>query len=152
MFGMMTGDRAEVTGDIAYNVMAARDSSIRKSERDINAIAAVDKNKVAVMVWNYHDLNLVSPPASVNILVKGLSATDVNIRHYRIDQENSNSYEAWKKMGSPQMVSEDQYKSLEQAGKLKMIEEPRKVKVKSGEVTISTGLEGQAVSLFVLEW
>ena len=63
MFGMMTGDRVEVTGDIAYKVMAARDSSIRKSDRDINALAAADADRVAVMVWNYHDLNVISPAA-----------------------------------------------------------------------------------------
>jgi xylan 1,4-beta-xylosidase len=152
MFGMMTGDRAEVTGNISYNVMAARDSSIRKSERDINAIASVDKNKVAVMVWNYHDLNLVSPPASLNILVKGFPVTEVTVRHYRIDQENSNSFEAWKKMGSPQTVSDEQYAELEEAGKLKMIEGPKTLKAENGEATISTEIEGQAVSLYILEW
>ncbi|HEX6224256.1 MAG TPA: beta-xylosidase [Chryseolinea sp.] len=152
MFGMMTGDRVEVSGDIAYNVMAARDSSIRKKDRDINALATVDGNRVSIMVWNYHDLNIVSPQVSVDIVVKGIDAEKVSVRQYRIDQENSNSYEAWKKMGSPQTVDDAQYAKLEESDMLKMIEGPSDQRVENKEVVISTPMEGQAVSLFVIEW
>ena len=152
MFGMMTGDRVEVTGDIAYKVMAARDSSIRKSDRDINALAAADKDRVAVMVWNYHDLNVISPAASVNIVIQGIKVPQVDVHHYRIDQENSNSYEVWKKMGSPQEVSNEQYATLEQSSRLKLIEGPKNMTVENDELVISTPMEGQAVSLFVIEW
>ena len=140
MFGMMTGDRVEVTGDIAYKVMAARDSSIRKSDRDINALAAADED------------NVISPAASVNIVIQGIKVPKVNVHHYRIDQENSNSYEVWKKMGSPQVVSNEQYATLEQSSRLKLIEGPKNMNVENDELVISTPLEGQAVSLFVIEW
>jgi xylan 1,4-beta-xylosidase len=152
MYGMMSGDRVEVTGDIAYNVMTARDSSIREQERDINALASASANRASVMLWNYHDLNIVSPPAAVNLVINGIEAPDVDVKHYRVDQENGNSYEVWKKMGSPQDVSDEQYKTLEQAGKLKLIEGPEKHDVDRGVLTIPTDLEGQAVSLFVIEW
>ncbi|HYI77690.1 MAG TPA: beta-xylosidase, partial [Chryseolinea sp.] len=152
MFGMMKGDRVAVTGDVAYDVIVARDSSIRKPARDINALAAADANRVAVMVWNYHDLNVISPAADVNIVVKGVNAPNVNIHHYRIDQGNSNSYEVWKKMGSPQVVSKEQYATLEESSKLKLIDGPTKMNVENGELVISTPMEGQAVSLFVIEW
>jgi hypothetical protein len=55
-------------------------------------------------------------------------------------------------MDSPQTVSDEQYKTLEEAGKLKRIEGPKKMDVKNNELIISTGMEGQAVSLFVVEW
>lgn len=152
MYGMMSGDRVEVSGDIAYNVMAARDSSIRKEKRDINALAAVDANRATVMVWNYHDLNTITPATSVNVVVNGIEGTDVEVSHYRIDQENSNSYEVWKKMGSPQDVTDEQYKTLEQAGKLKMIGRSEKYNVENGMITIPAAMEGQAVSLFLITW
>lgn len=152
MFGMMSGDRVAVTGDIAYGVMDARDSSIRKTDRDINALASVDRNRATVMVWNYHDLNIVSPAASVNLILDGIDASNVSVSHYRIDQQNSNSYEAWKKMGSPQTVTDEQYTILEQTGKLKQIAEPTRQDVNNGQLIIPTDIEGQAVSLFVLEW
>jgi xylan 1,4-beta-xylosidase len=152
MFGMMSGDRVEVSGDLAYNVMDARDSSIRKEARDINALASVDANRAAVMVWNYHDLNVITPAASVNLVIAGLHTSDVSITHYSIDQENSNSYEQWKKMGSPQDVSKEQYQVLEQAGKLKQISGPTHHEIGNDPLTIPTDLEGQEVSLFVIEW
>jgi hypothetical protein len=52
-----------------------------------------------------------------------LSAVPVYVRahnlfmnHYRIDKDHSNSYELWKKMGSPQNVNDKQYRQLERAG------------------------------------
>jgi xylan 1,4-beta-xylosidase len=71
---------------------------------------------------------------------------------YRIDQENSNSYEVWKRMGSPQNPSPQQYSELEKAGALKMTKGPVKIKVREGSVSIPVSLPGQAVSLIKLEW
>jgi xylan 1,4-beta-xylosidase len=152
MFGMMSGERVEVSGDIAYNTTLARDSSIRKKERDINAFATVDGSKAMVMAWNYHDLNVVSSAASVDLIVKGIHSGKAKISQYRIDQENSNSFTSWKKMGSPQAVSPEQYAQLEQTGKLKLIDVLSDQIVKGGELKISVDLEGQAVSFFIIEW
>lgn len=152
MFGMMSGERVKVSGDLAYNFISIRDSSVRKVERDIGALAALDGKRAAVMVWNYHDLNIISPPAAVNVVVKGIGASEATVIHYRIDQQNSNSYEAWKKIGSPQDVSKEQYQQLEEVGKLKKIAGPLSHDIFRGELIIPTQMEGQAVSLFVIEW
>jgi xylan 1,4-beta-xylosidase len=153
MFGMMSGDRVEVSGDLYYDFLTVRDSSVRKKERDINALASVDAKKATIMVWNYHDLNLVTPAVAVDVIVNGLDADRVKVSHYRIDQENSNSFEVWKKMGSPQNVSAEQYADLEKSGKLKLIGGgPVDNEVEYGKLKISVGMEGQAVSLFVVEW
>lgn len=152
MFGMMSGDRVEVSGDLAYNFMAIRDSSVRKNERDISALAAMDGKKATVMAWNYHDLNVVSTSSAVDLVVNGIGASEATVSHYRIDQVNSNSYEAWKKMGSPQDVSGEQYRQLEEAGKLKMISSGDRKDIENGKLIIPVDLEGQSVSLFVIEW
>ena len=55
-------------------------------------------------------------------------------------------------MGSPQAVSNEQYATLEQSSRLKLIEGPKNMKVENEELILSTPLEGQAVSLFVIEW
>jgi xylan 1,4-beta-xylosidase len=152
MYGMMSGDRVEVSGDLVYDFMTIRDSSVRKSERDISALAATEGKKATVMVWNYHDLNVVSPSAAVNVVVNGIDALEVKVSHYRIDQENSNSYELWKKMGSPQEVSPQQYIQLEQAGKLKLLQDQLNQKVDDGSITLPVDMQGQSVSLLVIEW
>ena len=152
MFGMMRGDRVEVSGDMAYDYITVRDSSVRREDRDINALASVEGKRTTFMVWNYHDLNIISPPVSVNVTVNGIDASEATVSHYRIDQENSNSYELWKKMGSPQDVSGDQYAQLEEAGQLDMIGGPMEQGVSDGQLIIPVDIEGQAVSLFVIDW
>jgi xylan 1,4-beta-xylosidase len=152
MFGMMSGDRVEVSGDLAYDLLTVRDSSVRGDNRDINALAAVDGKKATVMVWNYHDLNIIAPATPVDLTIRGIQADEVTLRRYSIDQENSNSYTLWKKMGSPQQVSPEQYGQLEAAGKLKLVAGPDRVKITNGELVIPADMEGQAVSLFEMVW
>jgi xylan 1,4-beta-xylosidase len=151
MFGMMSGDRVAVSGNMAYDVVMIRDSSVRKEARDINALAAVDGNKATIMVWNYHDLNVITPPAPVDLVVVGLPSDKCTVAHYRIDQVNSNSYEYWRKMGSPQDISAEDYDKLEAAGKLKRLDE-QSYNADEGRLVINAEMEGQAVSLFVISW
>ncbi len=103
------------------------------------------------MVWNYHDEDKQSGPDEVIINVTGITTPYVLLTEYRIDNEHSNSYALWKKMGSPQNPTADQIADLEKAGQLqKMTSEPATIPAK-GKITISTYLPGQGVSLFKLE-
>ena len=152
MFGMMSGNRVEVSGDPAYDLMAIRDSSVRGERTDISALAAIDRSSATIMVWNYHDLNITGETSPVEIKMKGLPAGKGRLFHYRIDQEHSNSYEVWKKMGSPQDPNAEQYKELEEAGKLMMLHKPVRIKMKEGELTMKFNLPRQGVSLIKMEW
>ncbi|HRI80135.1 MAG TPA: beta-xylosidase, partial [Cyclobacteriaceae bacterium] len=151
MFGMMRGDRVAVSGDLAYDVFAVRDSSVRKADRDINALASTEGRQAAVMVWNYHDLNMISPAVAVELVITGIGSSKASVKHYRIDQQNSNSFEVWKKMGSPQQVNDEQYQILEKAGQLKLLE-VKEITISDSTLTIPLNMEGQAVSLVVIEW
>lgn len=152
MFGMMTGNRVEAGSNMAYDLMIVRDSSIRGEKTDISALAAIDSSCATIMVWNYHDLNITGQTSSVELKLKGLPAGKVMLSHYMIDQEHSNSYEAWKKMGSPQDPTTDQYTKLEEAGKLMMLHKPKKIRIKEGELVVRFDLPRQGVSLLKLEW
>ena len=152
MFGKMRGNRVEVSGDLAYDFLAVRDSSVRGDKRDINALASVNDSTAAIMIWNYHDLNVISPNETIELLVNGIPAKKVEITHFRVDQNFSNSYERWKELGSPQNVSESQYKELEEAGKLAQFEEPKTVKIKNSQYLAQIEMPGQAVSLLILKW
>jgi xylan 1,4-beta-xylosidase len=124
-----------------------RDSSIRGSSPDIHALATKDNKDAAIMLWNYHDDDLATPARPVTLQIRGLESEQVLITHYRIDQEHSNSYEVWKKMGSPQHPSAEQFDMLEKAGQLQMLSSPQWIKTKNGEITINMQLPSQAVSL-----
>lgn len=152
MFGKMSGERVEVSGDLAYDFVAVRDSSVRGEKRDINALAAVNDSMASVMLWNYHDLNVITPAKKVWLSIQGIPAWKVEVTQFRVDENHSNSYEKWKTMGSPQEVNPEQYAELEKAGHLEMAEKPKSVKVKNGTYSEAIELPGQAVSLFVLKW
>jgi xylan 1,4-beta-xylosidase len=151
MFGMMEGNRVEISGDLAYDFIAIRDSSVRGEKPDINAMATVNNTMAAILLWNYHDLNTIMQPAYVNVNLKNVKARSVKLYHYRVDKKNSNSYEVWKDMGSPQNPTPEQYKILEKAGKLEMLYKPKQLTVEKDKVTIPVNLPGQAVSLLVLQ-
>ena len=78
------------------------ESGVKASAPDINALASKDKNGISIMVWNYHDDDLPAKASQVRLDISGLPSSKVLVHEYRIDKENSNSYEVWKNMGSPQ--------------------------------------------------
>lgn len=151
MFGMMPTTRVEVKRGLAYDYVRVRDESVR-ADADINALASKDAKSAAVMVWNYHDDNVPAPDAPVSIRLKGLPNKKVLLHHYRIDKEFSNSYEAWKKMGSPKNPTTEQVAELERAGQLKELSAPSTIPVKGGEATLNFPLPRQGVSLLKLSW
>ena len=152
MLGMMAGNRVEVTGDLAYDFKTICDLSVRGTRTDINALASKDKSSITVLVWNYHDDDIVNSGSPVELKIKGVQSKKAVLSHYRIDSQHSNSYEVWKKMGSPQNPTNDQITMLEKAGKLEMIHNPEKIKVSNGEIFIKMQLPRQAVSLVKLTY
>ncbi|GAB4055763.1 GH39 family glycosyl hydrolase [Spirosoma litoris] len=151
MFGMMQGNRVAVKGGLAYDYARIRDQSVR-AEDDINAFATKDAKTASVMVWNYHDDNLPAPDAPVSVQVKGVPVSKVLLQHYRIDKQFSNSYEAWKKMGSPKSPTPEQITELEKAGQLQLLTSPEWITVKDGVVNLKMELPRQGVSLLKFSW
>ena len=150
MFGMMKGTRVEVTGNRMYDLKSFVDSSVRQ-QTDIGALAAKDKNSVTVMVWNYHDEDKQEAAEKINITLDGFTAKAITVTEYRIDDEHSNSYEVWKKMGSPQNPTAEQIAVLEKAGQLQMMNKPVKMKA-NNKMILSIQLPRQGVSLLKLDW
>ena len=150
MFGMMKGNRVAVTGNRMYDLKTFVDSSVR-GQTDIGALAAKEKKSATIMVWNYHDEDKQAAAEEIAVHVDGLPAATVTLTEYRIDNEHSNSYEVWKKMGSPQSPTTEQIAQLEKSGQLQMMNEPKKMKVK-GQMKIVIHLPRQGVSLLKLSW
>jgi xylan 1,4-beta-xylosidase len=149
MFGMMSGTRVAVSGGV-YDPFMIRDSGVKASAPDINALAAKDKNGVSIMVWNYHDDDLPAKASQIRLNISGITSSKVLVNEYRIDKENSNSYEVWKNMGSPQNPTPEQYDTLVTAGALKMLTSPFHADTKDGFINLSLNMPRQGVSLFRL--
>jgi len=152
MLGMMSGKRVDVSGDLAYDFKAIRDSSVRGVRTDINALAAKTNNNTTILVWNYHDDDIQGEGSPVKVSVKGLKNGKATLYHYRIDAAHSNSYEVWKKLGSPQHPSEKEYKILEKSGQLELLSKPQKVNIKNSELSVNFQLPRQAVSFLKIDY
>jgi len=153
MLGMMTGDRVLTTSTSRQNYNTIRDSSVRGKEADVNALATRTSHAASVMVWNYHDKNDVHvSPASVSVIITGLPQHRVFLRQYIIDQEQSNAYTVWKRMGSPQQPTAEEYKTLEAAGQLKEISYPKYITPDKGLAKINFDLERQGTTLLKITW
>ena len=80
------------------------------------------------------------------------AASRVLLRQYRIDETHSNAWTQWKKMGSPQAPTPQQYAGLEAAGQLEELGSPHWVPLEGGDVKLDMVLPLAAVSLLQISW
>lgn len=125
MFGLMGPQRVRAASSHAADLDAMLKAGV-KQQPDIGALASRGERMATVMVWRYHDDDLPGPVANIQFSLRGMlpSTARVLVHHYRIDATHSNSYTAWKQMGSPQKPTPEQYALLEAAGQLELIESP----------------------------
>lgn len=129
MMGMIDGEMVQTnsSGQIPMDVVLQ--TGIIGNASDVGAMASFNhtSDTLYVFVWHYHDDNLDLPDANVSLAIRGVPATlsalsgSVNLTHYRIDNDHSNSYALWQAMGSPQNLSAQQYSDLVQKGKLETL-------------------------------
>ena len=150
---MMKGNRVATISTSKQNYITMRDSSVRGEEPDVNALATKSTNVANIMVWNYHDKNDINvPPTTVSVMVKGLPQQRLLLTQYIIDQEHSNAYTIWEKMGSPKEPTADEYKTLETAGQLQEISSAKYITPIKGEAKINFDLERQGITLLKITW
>jgi xylan 1,4-beta-xylosidase len=152
MLGMLRGERVAVTGDQAYDAARIQAAGVRGARTDIDALAAKDAHHIAVMVWNYHDDDIIDAGSPVELHIAGIPARQVQLRHFRIDQEHSNSYSAWKRMGSPSHPTAAQVAELQTASALAQLGADATVETRDGTATVRMQLPRQAVSLITLTY
>jgi xylan 1,4-beta-xylosidase len=155
MYGKMSGTQVQTTSTGDLTEATIQKSGVRADNKpDVSALAALDGKKLTVMIWNYYDDDLGGSDAAIDLTLAGLpiSSGGAKLTEYRIDQDHSNSFTAWKKMGSPQNPTPTQYSQLEAAGKLAKVGDAQNVHIDANKTTVKLNLPRQATSLFVLEW
>jgi len=153
MFSKMSGQQVLVESVGGLNAQTILAHGVRKTP-DVSAMASIDKNKLTVLLWHYHDDDLPGRYAKVMLKINDLPLKNgrAKLTEYLIDSNHSNSYEAWKALGSPQQPSKGEYALLEKAGQLTEFNKPHNIIIKDGKALLSFNLQRQAVSLFVLTW
>ena len=130
MFGLMHGNRIPVD----------------------NAFVTADRQTMYIMIWNYTDDDTASPAQTKTIKLTHLPSHTIQYTQYRIDDTHSNSYEAWKKMGSPQNPTNTQYQNLEAAGRLQQLGRAQPLTPTGNALSIPVTLPPHAVVLIKLEF
>jgi xylan 1,4-beta-xylosidase len=151
MLGMMTGDRVAVTNAAALPLDAILAAGA-KDKPDVHAMASIDKNSAAVLIANYHDNSKAGPAAPIDLAISGLPRGRMLVQHFRVDDDHSNAYEAWKKMGSPAKPTPAQYTELEAAGQLGSAASPRWEHSTDGRLRLNFDLPLHGVSLVLVTW
>jgi xylan 1,4-beta-xylosidase len=154
MLGMMPGGdrvRVESAGAVALDELMATGVH---GQPHIDALAARSAHEIATLIWNYHDDDMPAPPTPVSLTIAGIPVATgrVLVRHYRIDEEHSNAYAAWLRMGSPEQPSAEQYARLEAAGQLELLDSPEWVSTQDGRLSLSFALPRQGISLVEADW
>jgi xylan 1,4-beta-xylosidase len=152
MFSRMGGRRVASESSAEVPLRTVLSQGVRGAP-DVAGLASRDGNRLAVLVWHYHDDDVAGPDAAVELAVAGLpsDATAAELAHYRIDERHSNAYAAWKRMGAPIAPDRAQYAELEAASRLALLDSPTTARVERGTVTLRFTLPRQAVSLVAVE-
>jgi len=111
-------------------------------------------NSVQIIVYHFDERNQqgLGSPVLVNLTVQGLgSISQMQMTHYRLDQEHSNAYAAWVALGSPANPTPAQIQQIKAKSELETLGPPTTPAVEGGRVNISFELPVNAVSLIILE-
>lgn len=151
MLGMMTGDRLAIENPSAIPLDEIVAKGV-KARPDVHAMAARDARAITILVSNYHDSGRPGPAAPIDLTVTGLAPGRFLLEHFRVDNELSNSYEFWKRIGSPEKPTPEQYTQLERAGHLHLLESPRWQSTTDSRARIQFDLPLHGISLLRLTW
>jgi xylan 1,4-beta-xylosidase len=159
MFSRMHGVRCHLESDHAIPLDDILKAGVR-AQPDVSGIASLEsggtraaqESSLSIMLWHYHDDDVPGPAAEIQLSITGLHGDGkVVLMHYRIDEDYSNGFAEWKRMGSPQQPTPEQYTQLDRADFLNPLARGS-VPVKDGKATLQVTLPRQAVSLLRLEW
>ncbi len=153
MLGMLKGNRipVESTGALGADRIIAEKVL---GSPDVDGLAAASPDAARIILWNYHDDVAPAPAAAVKLIIR---AADPSIKralvtHYRIDETHSNAYTKWLQAGSPKAPSAAQLAEFKKAGALELLEPPKSVDVKTGQISLEFDLPRLGVSFVEAKW
>jgi xylan 1,4-beta-xylosidase len=153
MAGMLGGERVAATSSGGIPAQSVVTAGVRERP-EIDAMATRSGKTASVMLWNYQDDDVAEAGAPVHVTIRGVpvAARRVLVEEYRIDDHHSNTFEAWKEMGSPQEPSAEQFAKLKAAGQLEPVGSPRWIVAEDGQFTMDVELPVESVDLLRMSW
>jgi xylan 1,4-beta-xylosidase len=148
MFSRMHGRKLKAVSSHQLSLGEILAHGVR-GQPDVGVMASRGDDELAVLVWHYHDDDVAGPDATVHLELTGLPRGTPTVTHFRIDEQHSNAYAAWRRMGSPIAPDKAAWDALSAAAQLSTVAEPAEVRAKGGKAQLSFELPRQGVSLLV---
>jgi len=149
MFSRMQGERVKSTSSSQVSLDKIMADGVREKP-DVGVLASRNQDSIWVFVWHYHDDDVAGPTAEVSLQValpdEASKTTRPTITHYRIDEQHSNSFAEWQRMGSPNAPNERQYRQLIESSNLAELEQAP-AELNDEEIKLDFDLPRQGVSL-----
>lgn len=153
LFAKMSGHHVGTVSDHQVALDTVLRAGVR-GDPDVGSVASLDGDKLAVLVWHYHDDDVAGPDADVRLNVRRLPRAftqGATLTHYRIDESHSNAFAAWRAMGSPIAPSDAQRAALLKAAALATMDDAlSRIDVAGKGAQLSFRLPRQGVSLLIL--
>ena len=94
----------------------------------VSAFATRDANRITIVVTNYQHDKISNDgntyQVNLDINTHWISNANLTIRHWRIDENHSNSYTVFKKEGAPKLPNPLQVDAIKKRMELEMLEPP----------------------------
>ncbi len=139
-----------------YKLLAKQCRQLVESRVDgetptVTAIAARDGDRRVTMLISRFEgeeiKNLAPPiPVELNVAMPWTKLTDATVTHWRIDENHSNAYTIFRKLGSPRKPSPEQIAAIRERMDLETLDKPRRKKI-AADYTLRMQLPCNAVSL-----
>jgi xylan 1,4-beta-xylosidase len=151
LLGSLHGARLPVTSSGARPLVDILANGVRR-EPDVDALAAIDGDRIRILVWHYHDdLVLAAPvPVTLEVSVPPALAANLGVTHTRVDDTHGDAYGVWVQQGRPAMPSEMQQAMLRAAMEPVVLSSGQAAIVADGNVRLSFDLPRFGVSLIEL--
>jgi xylan 1,4-beta-xylosidase len=152
LLGSLSGDRLPVTSSGARPLADMIANGVRQ-EPDVDALAAIDGDRIQILVWHYHDDLVDAQPAHVtlDVAVPPALGASVSVTHTRVDDTHGDAYRVWVSQGSPATPSAMQLAALREAMEPAVLEPGHVAPVTGGAVSLSFDLPRFGISLLTLE-
>ncbi|MCC7368688.1 MAG: glycoside hydrolase [Chloroflexi bacterium] len=149
MLSRMAGTRVALSTDARTDPLA---DGFSWSDREVDGLAAMDADRVTVMVWHHADRWRETGTATVDLTLSGIAfaGETAMLRHWRIDGEHSNAHGEWVRLGKPEDPTPVQLERLTSRMGLEQLSPPAAVPVVNGQVTVRFELPLHGVSLLEL--
>jgi xylan 1,4-beta-xylosidase len=152
LLGSLSGDRLPLVSSGAVPLAELLQNGVRTAP-DVDGLAAIDGERVQILVWNYHDdiTPAETAPVTLSVNVPATFATHASLTHTRVDETHGDAFSVWLAQGSPAAPSAEQLRALRQAMEPVVIERDRAVEVRNGVATLTFDLPRFGISLVTLE-